>query len=84
MSQIGTPKKGFNVMTYNKQKLDHLKKSVVYTDENVAVAIAGTITNNLSLGDEVDIRDVEQNGRGSYRLKMTNGQIFIIRVREEA
>lgn len=42
--------------------------------------IASLINRDRSMGDEAEVLDIEQSGQYGLRLKMANGQIFLIRV----
>jgi hypothetical protein len=42
--------------------------------------VVSAINRDRSLGDEVDVQEIEQSGLYGVRVKLTNGQSFLVRV----
>lgn len=48
--------------------------------EDFVNLIAQVLNRDPSMGDETEIREIEEDGPYALRLKMASGQIFLIRV----
>jgi hypothetical protein len=80
MSYIGRPRKGFNVVSYNQQKVDNMakRKQQLSIDDFIS-ALCNVLNQNPSMGDETEITSIEQHGLYGLRIITTDG-IFLIRI----